>query len=162
MKKLSIILLALTSLALALSLTSCGGCEHDWDAGVYSTEPTCTEGGTLTKTCTKCTETESTAVAPAGHTNTQISSVEPTCSAPGERVLLCSVCNATTTETIPTLDHAFTILLSESEPTCSLEGRQAYRCENCSLTKEDLTPATGVHEYHTDEEYMMEIGRAHV
>ena len=40
---------------------------HTWDEGVVTTEPTCTEAGVKTYTCTACKETKTEAVAALGH-----------------------------------------------------------------------------------------------
>ena len=155
MKKINLLALTLTLIVLIASLFSCGKCEHEWNDGVITKEPTCTETGILTKTCTKCGDTERAVADPAGHTNTEVSAIPATCTATGERTLLCSVCNATTKETVPMLDHDFSVLLSKTEPTCSIDGKEVYNCANCSATSKITTPATGVHEFHTSEEYMM-------
>ena len=155
MKKISIIGLTLTLIILIVTLASCGKCEHEWDDGVFTKQPTCTEGGILTKTCTKCGETERVASETAGHTNTEISSIAATCTTPGERTLLCSVCNATTIEAVPVKEHSFTVTVSSTEPTCSIPGKTVSRCESCTATNELSTPATGVHEFPESAEYMM-------
>ena len=155
MKKHVLLALTLTLFALIISLVSCGSCEHEWDGGAITKEPTCTMGGILTKTCTKCGETERAATEPAGHTNTQISSIPATCTSTGERTLLCSVCNTTTKETIPTLEHNFSVLVYSTEATCSIDGKSVYSCADCSAKSETTTPATGIHEYPDSNEYMM-------
>ena len=64
MKKISLIALILTLIALTASLFSCaGGCEHEWDEGVVTKEPTCTTNGIMTYACTKCDETKKVATA---------------------------------------------------------------------------------------------------
>ena len=153
MKKVTLLSLILT--LLIASLFSCGKCEHEWDDGVITKEPTCTENGIMTYTCQKCDETRKAATDPAGHTNTELSATPATCTTPGERTLHCSVCNTTTKETVPTLEHTFSVLVKATEPTCSIPGKQVYKCESCTATKTDETPATGIHDFHTSEEYMM-------
>lgn len=53
MKKTKKILLLLTSILLMLSLVACG-CDHIYDEGVVTKEPTYESTGTITYTCTEC------------------------------------------------------------------------------------------------------------
>ena len=48
-------------------LTEEAACEHAWDAGVITTEPTCDAEGVKTFTCSKCGVTKTEAVAALGH-----------------------------------------------------------------------------------------------
>ena len=155
MKKFSLLALTLTLIVLIASLFSCGKCEHTWDDGEITKAPTCMESGIITKTCTKCGDTDRAATAPAGHTNTEIGATPASCTSTGERTLLCSVCNATTKETIPMLDHSFSVTVTETEPTCSIPGKRVTKCADCDATSEEESPATGIHDFHTTEEYMM-------
>ena len=42
-------------------------CEHVWDAGVVTTEPTCVTPGTTTYTCSLCAETKTETIKALGH-----------------------------------------------------------------------------------------------
>ena len=42
-------------------------CEHQWNDGVTTTEPSCTSVGVKTYTCTKCNETKTETIPAAGH-----------------------------------------------------------------------------------------------
>ena len=42
---------------------------HSWDSGVVTKQPTCTEAGTKTYTCTSCGKTKTTEIAATGHTS---------------------------------------------------------------------------------------------
>ena len=155
MKKIKILVLALTLVLLTVALISCGKCSHEWNEGVATKEATCTENGIMNYTCTKCGETKRVATDPAPHTNTEISSTGSTCTSTGERVLLCSVCDTVTTEEIPARDHIFSVRVSSTSATCSLPGKNVYKCATCTATKEETTPATDIHDYHDTAEYMM-------
>ena len=155
MKKISIVVLALTLILLTVALCSCGKCEHTWNEGVVTKEATCTENGIMTYTCTKCDETKRIVTEPAPHTNTVISATGSTCTTPGEQTLLCSVCNTTTVEALPVRAHTFSVRVSSTSATCSLPGKNVYRCATCTATKEEETPATGNHVFHTSSDYMM-------
>ena len=45
-----------------------GKAEHMWDGGVVTKEPTCTEKGEKTYTCTVCDKTKKEEIAASGHT----------------------------------------------------------------------------------------------
>ena len=142
-------------IALTAALVSCGKCEHEWNEGVITKEPTCTMNGIMTYTCNKCGETRKLASDTAEHNNTEVSSVGATCTTPGERTLVCSECNAITKEEIPTRNHTFSVRISSTAATCSLPGKQVYRCATCDATNEEETPATGNHVFHTTTDYML-------
>ena len=155
MKKISLFALVITLITLTVALCSCGGCDHEWNDGVISKEPTCTANGIMTYTCQKCEKTKRLAIDLAPHTNTELSVVGATCTTPGERKLLCSVCNTTTIEEIPPRAHTYSVRVSSTAATCSLPGKVISRCAFCTATSETSTPATGIHDYHSTGEYMM-------
>lgn len=49
-----------------------GTCEHIWGDWIVTSEPTCTEAGVNTATCTLCGETKTQTVAATGHTYTYV------------------------------------------------------------------------------------------
>ena len=155
MKKISLLALVITLITLTVALCSCGKCDHEWNDGVITKEPTCTANGIMTYTCQKCDETRKIATDLAPHTNTELSVVGATCTTPGEKTLLCSVCNTTTVEEIPARAHTFSVRVSSTAATCSVPGKQTYRCATCTATKDEETPATGNHVFHTTDKYKM-------
>ncbi|MBQ6381937.1 MAG: hypothetical protein IJJ41_10135, partial [Clostridia bacterium] len=74
---------------------------HTWNAGTVTTQPTCTEPGVLTKTCTVCGNDSNTSpVASLGHNYTEDSKRDAdtlktaaTCTTDGEYYYTCSRCN---------------------------------------------------------------------
>ncbi len=48
---------------LCVILAGCGKCEHEYDNGVITKKPTCTEEGEKTFTCSLCEETKTESVA---------------------------------------------------------------------------------------------------
>jgi DNA-directed RNA polymerase subunit RPC12/RpoP len=56
---------------------------HVWDDGVITTEPTCTEPGVRTYTCTDCGKTRTEEVLPLGHSLVKTEAVDPTATEPG-------------------------------------------------------------------------------
>ena len=142
-------------LALALLLFSCGGCEHEWDEGAITKEPTCTVNGIMTYTCTKCGETNRTVTDPAPHDNVELSYVGSTCSEEGSRRVRCNVCDTEADEVIPKKDHNFSVLQSSTAATCSLAGTKTFKCMTCTQTSTVTTEPTGNHVFHTSVEYLM-------
>ena len=77
-------LVCLSVLLCALCLTSCGH-EHAWSEWVAETDATCTQGGTLVRTC-ECGEKETLPIAAKGH----VPGPEASCT--GSQI--CMICNA--------------------------------------------------------------------
>ena len=68
-------------------------CDHAWDEGVVTTEPTCTQDGVKTYTCTLCGETRTEPVPATGHTSDEgVVTNEPTCTEDGIKTYKCTVC----------------------------------------------------------------------
>lgn len=78
--------------------------EHTWDEGVITTQPTCTEEGVKTYSCTGCDETYTETVPSLGHTwDAGTVTTAPTYKAEGVRTFTCTVCGDTYTEPVPVL-----------------------------------------------------------
>ena len=108
-------------------------CEHEWTSEV--TEPTCTEDGYTTMTCSKCGKTKITDKVPAlGHdwVDGEIL-VAPTATEFGKQELICSRCGEKTTKTLlPTeLAEGPTIVADPDSPT-GYTGRFVYKNENAT------------------------------
>ena len=75
---------------------------HNWDGGVITTEPTCTERGEKTFTCTICGNTNTKKVNATGHRYGAYKVVkEPTNKRKGLKSKTCSVCGKIVYEAIP-------------------------------------------------------------
>ena len=70
--------------------------EHSWGAGVVTLEPTETENGIRTYTCSICGHTKTEVIPAVGHVHNYgslVPRVEPTCNTPGhEAYYYCSDC----------------------------------------------------------------------
>lgn len=86
--------------------------EHQWNDGVVTREPTCTEEGVKTFICTRCSNTKTESIPALGHdwgawnvtipaTETTVGSETRTCQRDG---------NHTETRSIPKLDHTHTMV----------------------------------------------------
>ena len=74
--------------------------EHSWNAGVVTKDPTCTEKGEKTFTCTVCGATKKEDVDPLGHSFTNyVSNNDATCKDDGTKTAKCDRCDVTDTVT---------------------------------------------------------------
>lgn len=96
----------IVALALVLALVSCAEHECTWDEGKVTLEPTCTEAGEMTYTCTGCGATRTESIAALGHEwNDGETTTEATCEKEGVKTFTCTVCKATRIETIEKVAH---------------------------------------------------------
>ncbi len=119
---------------------------HSWDSGVVTKQPTCTEAGTKTYTCTSCGKTKTTEIAATGHQHTEIrNKVEATCKAEGYTGdTYCTDCETKVSsgQAIPKIDHTWDNGKVTTEATCEHTGIRTYICSVCGETKEEETPKT--------------------
>ncbi len=121
-----------------------GDHEHSWDEGTITTQPTCTEDGVKTFTCTECGETKTEVIEALGH---DWSAPTYSWSDDNSRVTAIRTCKHDTshmeTETADTTSEV------TKAPTCETKGETTYTAEfeNTAFEKqisvvEDI-PATG-------------------
>lgn len=142
MKHLKLMLAMALVLVVVLALASCG-CEHVYDETI-TTQPTCTEEGVKTFTCSLCGEAYTEAVAATGHTYTD-KVVDPTCTAEGYTEHTCA-CGDTYKDS-ETAKVAHTYAETVTAPTCSVGGYTTYTCVCGDTYTGAETAATGVHVY---------------
>ena len=115
---------------------------HDWGEWTQTTASTCTGAGVETRTCSRCSATETRAVDALGHTPAaavEEKRVEPTCTTAGsyDEVVYCSECHAElsrTVKTIPALGHDL-VHHEAKAATCTAIGWEAYdTCSRCDYT----------------------------
>lgn len=126
-------------------------CAHDEYTSVVI-EPTCTEGGYTTYTCSACGETwiadETEAL---GHSYSSKVTVAATCTKDGVLTYTCATCGDTYTKTIAATGHVYESAVTE--PTCTEGGYTTYVCATCGDTYIDNeTSANG----HTEADAVIE------
>ncbi len=120
---------------------------HDWDEGVVTTEPTCTQAGIKTYTCRRDgTHTCMEKISPMGHISVTDAAVAPTCDTTGlTEGSHCSVCGVVLIEQeeVPALGHDWNDGVVTTEPTCTQAGVKTYTCRQDSThTRTEEIPKT--------------------
>ena len=137
-KRLIIFITVSLLFCLTLLLASCGECTHDYGEWSVEKEATCTEDGLKTRSCKKCSESESEVIA-AGHRIETIPSVAATCKKTGlTEGAKCSVCDTViTSQTEIAIDpdgHVPTVIPGNA-PTCNAIGfSEGKKCSECNKT----------------------------
>lgn len=113
------------------------------------TEPTCTNQGYTTHTCTVCGDSYKDSFTPVNMLNHSYRDeiVPPTCIGNGYTVKTCTGCghNYKTTYTDPTGVHSYTAELIS--PTCTKEGYTLHTCTGCGITYTDTPVYANWHTY---------------
>ncbi len=154
--KILFVVLLLVVVMLFIGLTACNDtpevCEHVYDDGVVTTQPTCQAEGVKTLTCTKCGETTTEQVEKASHTEEILSGREATCSEAGlTQGKKCSVCDEilVTQEEIAKLAHTEQTITG-TPATCTATGLTDGK--KCSVCNEILVPQEEIQKLaHTEE-----------
>ena len=111
-----------------------GAVGHDMDAGVITTQPTCTSEGVKTYTCKReCGYTTTESVSVIDHDmDDGVITVAPTCTGEGVKTYTCkSGCGYTTTETVDAVGHDLIDKVGKAA-TCTDDGYTAYKaCTKC-------------------------------
>ena len=97
---------------LCLALTGCG-CKHEYDDGAVTKEPTCTEEGEKTFTCTLCGDTKVESVPTREHSYEEAVTKEPTFEEEGEKTFTCVDCGESYTEPVPVLDDEVVVTVTD-------------------------------------------------
>ena len=104
-------------------------------------EPTCTENGVRTHTCSRCGDSYTETISKTGHKHTEIrGDKEATCTVDGYTGdTYCTDCGTKikTGKTIPKTGHTWTKGDVVKEATCSEEGKRIYICSTCHEEKEE-------------------------
>ena len=112
--------------------------DHNWDKGVEITPATCTEKGSLLKTCKTCGKTETVEIAALKHKydrKNPVSEVPATCVTDGSVTYKCTRCGETKTEVIKATGEHKYISVDNVPATCTEDGHNGgWICEDCGYT----------------------------
>ena len=117
-------------------------CDHVYDDGMITIEPTCTETGERLYTCLDCgkTYTERVEVIPHAY-DIGVITTEPTCTKTGVRTYMCLDCGHEKLETVDKTEHIATTVAAVN-PTCETVGYTMWHyCSVCDLV---LVPKTQI------------------
>ena len=114
-------------------------------------EPTCTDYGYSTMTCTHCGVVHiRDFVLPLGHNYTRwLNTVPPTCEKEGYSVYGCERCDARQQrDYVSRLDHTYTVDIEVIPPTCTEDGYTILGCERCDRTSKGKNTSAFGHTWH--------------
>lgn len=122
-------------------------CEEGHTYECVRVEPTCTEKGRATYTCSECGDVYIEVLDALGHTWSEWEDVHPAeCEVPGMRERKCTVCGHAETEIIPALGHNYDSGGRIIEPTCTTGGYTLHTCVDCGHTyKDNFTEPNDAH-----------------
>lgn len=121
-------------------------CGHDWSAWSQTKDPSCTEKGEETRTCSICGKTETRAVDMLEHKWSAWSQTkEPTCSEKGEETRTCSVCGKTETRAVDKAAHTWGDWVVTKPATCTEDGVKVRTCSVCGEKQTEKIPSAEGH-----------------
>ncbi len=119
-------------------------CEHDYAATV--TEPTCTEVGFSTYTCSKCNDSYTAQEVDALGHDYKEEVTESTCTDKGFSTFTCTRCDSSYKDKeVAALGHDYKEEVTE--PTCTDGGYTTYTCARCDNSYKDKEVAALGHEF---------------
>lgn len=140
LKRILIVAVAISVvIVLLFIIKSFPKCEHEYDDGVITNDPTCTEEGEKTFTCSLCGETIIENVPVIEHEYTTEITKYSTCKEEGEKTLICKNCGATKTEIIPNKEHSYQEEITK-ESSFDEEGIKTFTCKICGDTYTETIP----------------------
>ena len=119
-----------------------------------TTNPTCTQNGVETFTCTICQDTYTNDIVALGHDEIVHEAKAPTCTEIGwDAYVTCGRCDYTTYAEIPALGHTDGEWTVDIEETCATAGSKHQVCAVCGKTiATETISATGNHLWDDGEE----------
>ena len=125
-------------------------CQHVWDNGKVTKEPTETETGIKTYTCTLCGETKTETIPKLTHEHNYNAVVTaPTCTEKGYTTHTCACGDSYVDTYTDALGHAWDEGKVTKEPTETETGVKAFACTRCGETKTETIPKlTHEHNYN--------------
>lgn len=119
-------------------------CQHKFDAGKVTKEPSCTEEGSCLYICTICGYSYTENIPTVEHKWGEWKTVkEPTETEMGMQVRACIICNTEESAFLPVLEHTHKYEAVVTEPTCTEDGYTTYKCSCGDSYTDDIVPALG-------------------
>ncbi len=119
-------------------------CQHVWDNGKVTKEPTETETGVKTFTCTRCGETKTETIPKLTHEHSYKAVVTaPTCTEKGYTTHTCACGDSYVDTYTDALGHAWDEGKVTKAATETEDGVKTFTCTRCGETKTEAIPATG-------------------
>ena len=119
-------------------------CQHVWDNGKVTKEPTETETGIKTYTCTLCGETKTETIPKLTHEHSYKAVVTaPTCTEKGYTTHTCACGDSYVDAYTDALGHAWDEGKVTKAATETESGVKTFTCTRCGETKTEVIPATG-------------------
>lgn len=117
--------------------------EHEHSYVPDVTQPTCTESGYTTHTCSQCGHSYvDSYVDPAGHSYGDWSQTQaPSCTASGTERRDCSKCSHSEQREVSALGHSFTNYTSDANATCTNDGTKTAKCDRGCGSTDTVTDA---------------------
>ena len=124
-------------------------CQHVWDNGKVTKEPTETETGIKTYTCTLCGETKTETIPKLTHEHSYDAVVTaPTCTEKGYTTHTCACGDSYVDTYVDALGHAWDNGKVTKEPTETETGVKTFTCTRCGETRTETMPVIPhVHSY---------------
>ena len=114
---------------------------HAWDNGKVTKEPTETETGVKTFTCTRCGETKTEVIPALSHEHSYDAVVTaPTCTEKGYTTHTCACGDSYVDTYVDALGHAWDNGKVTKEPTETETGVKTFTCTRCGEVKETIIP----------------------
>ncbi|MGM9671822.1 MAG: S-layer homology domain-containing protein [Oscillospiraceae bacterium] len=128
---------------------------HSWDESEVTVEPTCTESGEKTFTCTACEATKTEVIPALGHSHQDGAPIfghqDPTCTESGYDTYRCDRCGHLYKVEIPAAGHTLLGGGDVQEPTCTEPGHIKGYCTVCKAMIDETIPAAG-HQFVADND----------
>ena len=119
---------------------------HKYDDGKITKQPTCTETGVKTYTCSECGATKTETIKATGHTEVIDKAIPATCTTDGKTEgSHCSVCGEVirAQTVIKATGHNFGSWSTTKSATCTENGTQTRKCAACGKIETKTIPAKG-------------------
>ncbi len=142
----SIVYCAVCHAELSREHTEIDALGHDFGEWTVTKEPTCTEKGEETRTCSRCYAKETRETAALGHDYAAVVTA-PTCTEKGFTIYTCSHCgDSYVADYVDALGHDFGEWAVTKEPTCTEKGEESRTCSRCGEKETREIDALG-HDY---------------